>query len=94
MALLSRGQAAMGQAIQTAFARLPFSVVELHPDNGSEFFNNHLTRLNRELVQGLQLTHSRPYQKNDNRFVEQKNDSLVRQYGATSASTPSSRWRS
>lgn len=80
VALLSRGQAAMGRAFQTAFARLPFAVVELHPDNGSEFFNNHLARLYRELVPGLQLTRSRPYQKNDNRFVEQKNDSLVRQY--------------
>ncbi len=36
VALLSRGQAAMGQACETAFARLPFAVVELHPDNGSE----------------------------------------------------------
>ena len=37
-------------------------------------------RLYRELVPGVQLSRSRPYQKNDNRFVEQKNDSLVRQY--------------
>jgi hypothetical protein len=80
VALLSRGQAAMGQACATAFARLPFRLVELHPDNGAEFFNNHLKRLYSELVPGVQLTRSRPYQKNDNRFVEQKNDSLVRQY--------------
>ena len=79
VALLSRGQAAMGQACELAFARLPFRLVELHPDNGTEFFNNHLKRLYSELVPGVQLTRSRPYQKNDNRFVEQKNDSLVRQ---------------
>ncbi len=54
--------------------------MELHPDNGREFFNHHLKRLFPELVPGLQLSRSRPYQKNDNRFVEQKNDSLVRQY--------------
>jgi len=29
---------------------------------------------------GVQLSRSRPYQKNDNRLVEQKNDTLVRQY--------------
>ena len=29
---------------------------------------------------GVTLSRSRPYQKNDNRFVEQKNDSLVREY--------------
>jgi hypothetical protein len=80
VALLSRGQAAMGQACETAFAHLPFRLVELHPDNGAEFFNNHLKRLYGELVPGVQLTRSRPYQKNDNRFVEQKNDALVRQY--------------
>jgi hypothetical protein len=80
VALLSRGQAAMAQACERAFATLPFPLVELHPDNGVEFFNHHLKQLYRELVPGLRISRSRPYQKNDNRFVEQKNDSLVRQY--------------
>src|SRR5579859_2874311 len=80
VALPNRGQVAMEAACRTAFARLPFPLVELHPDNGREFFNHHLKRLYPELVPGLQLSRSRPYQKNDNRFVEQKNDSLVRQY--------------
>ena len=56
---------------------------ELHPDNGSEFFNNHLVRFWGETITGLKLSRSRPYQKNDNRFVEQKNDTLVRQYFGT-----------
>ena len=80
VALPNRGQAAMEAAFRTALARLPFPLVELHPDNGPEFFNHHLTRLFPHLVPGLQLSRSRPYHKNDNRFVEQKNDSLVRQY--------------
>ena len=79
VALLGRGQAAMEAAFRTALARLPFALVELHPDNGSEFFNAHLKRLYGEMVTGLQLSRSRPFHKNDNRFVEQKNDSLVRQ---------------
>jgi hypothetical protein len=49
--------------------RLPFAVKELHPDNGSEFFNNHLVRFWGETITGLKLSRSRPYQKNDNRFA-------------------------
>ncbi len=55
-------------------------MIELHPDNGSEFFNAHLVAFWKERVVGVQLSRSRPYQKNDNRLVEQKNDTLVRQY--------------
>jgi hypothetical protein len=79
-ALLGRSQRAMGEAFQGIFARLPFRVLTLHPDNGSEFFNNHLVRLFGQEMTGLELMRSRPYQKNDNRFVEQKNYSLVRAY--------------
>ncbi len=70
----------MEGGFRTALARLPFALVELHPDNGREFFNDHLKRLFPQLVPGLTLSRSRPYHKNDNRFVEQKNDALVRQY--------------
>ena len=63
--------------------RLPFPVKELHSDNGSEFLNDHLVRFFGEAITGLQLSRSRPYQKNDNRFVEQKNATLVRAYLGT-----------
>lgn len=70
--------------MQAAFVqvgeRLPFAIVELHPDNGSEFFNWHLVRFWKEKVTGVQLSRSRPSHKNDHRHVEQKNDTLVRQY--------------
>ncbi len=78
--LLGRGQQAMEVAFRQVLERLPFPVMELHPDNGSEFFNAHLVRFWKEKVSGVQLSRSRPYQKNDNRHVEQKNDTLVRQY--------------
>jgi hypothetical protein len=42
--------------------------------------NDHLKRLFPRLVPGFTLSRSSPYHKNDNRFVEQKNDALVRQY--------------
>jgi len=80
VALVGRGQRAMQTAFEQVLGRLPFAVVELHPDNGGEFFNAHLVAFWKEQVVGVQLSRSRPYQKNDNRLVEQKNDTLVRQY--------------
>ena len=80
VAVMGRGQRAMQAGFEHLLSRLPFAIVELHPDNGSEFFNYHLVRYWKEKVVGVQLSRSRPYQKNDNRIVEQKNDTLVRQY--------------
>jgi len=80
---LGRGQQAMEGGFRRILERLPFAVKELHPDNGSEFFNHHLVRFWGEAITGLTLSRSRPYQKNDNRFVEQKNATLVRQYFGT-----------
>jgi hypothetical protein len=83
VAVLGKGQQAMEGGFRRILQRLPFPVKELHPDNGSEFFNHHLMRFWGEAITGLKLSRSRPYQKNDNRFVEQKNDTLVRQYFGT-----------
>lgn len=80
VATLGRSYLAVQDAFERILARLPFPVLEVHPDNGSEFFNDHLRRFWRERYQGTQLSRSRPLQRNDNRFVEQKNDSLVRAY--------------
>ena len=80
VAILGRSQRAMEEGTRLILARLPFPVKELHPDNGPEFLNHHLVRIWGEAITGLTLSRSRPYQKNDNRFVEQKNDTLVRAY--------------
>ena len=80
VAVLGRGYIAMQDGFQRILARLPFAVVELHPDNGSEFFNAHLLKFWGERVHQAEISRSRPWHKNDNRFVEQKNDSLVRAY--------------
>jgi hypothetical protein len=79
-AVLGRSYVVMQDAFRWLSCRLPFPVLEIHPDNGSEFFNNHLLRFWKDRVQGVVLSRSRPYQKNDNRFVEQKNATLVRAY--------------
>ena len=80
VAVLGRSYAVMQAAFRRGLARLPFTVLEIHPDNGSEFFNQHMLRFWAEVVSGAALSRSRPYQKNDNRNVEQKNSSLVRAY--------------
>jgi hypothetical protein len=79
-AVLGRSYLVMEDAFRCILTRLPFLILELHPDNGSEFFNHHLLRFFKDPVQGINLSRSRPYHKNDNRFVEQKNSSLVRAY--------------
>ena len=84
-AVLGRGQQAMEGGFERILARLPFPVRELHPDNGSEFFNHHLVRYWKDKVTGVQLSRSRPYQKNDNRMVEQKNDTRVASVSWTTA---------
>ncbi len=80
VAILGRSQAAMVAGFRRVQQRLPFPITHLHPDNGSEFFNDHVLRYFGQTMTGLRLSRSRPYRKNDNRFVEQKNATLVRAY--------------
>ena len=79
-AVFGRSYRVMVDGFRYMLDRLPFSVIELHPDNGSEFFNQHLLRFWNDKVTNLDLSRSRPFHKNDNRFVEENNHSLVRAY--------------
>jgi hypothetical protein len=79
-AVFGRSYKVMEDGFQTILSRLPFPVLELHPDNGAEFFNHHLLRFWQNTLVHCELTRSRPYHKNDNRFVEENNHSLVRAY--------------
>lgn len=54
---------------------MPFDWKEIHPDNGVGFINDMIYRYARE---ELQFTRSRPYKKNDNCWVEQKNRTHIR----------------
>ena len=60
-------------------ARLPFVLQGFDCDNGSEFLNHHLVRYFTNHPSVTSFTRSRPYKKNDNAHVEQKNWSHVRQ---------------
>lgn len=75
-ALPRRSQQAVCDAISTLRQRLPFPLLGIDSDNGSEFINDLLYRycLNEEIT----FTRSRPYKKNDQAHVEQKNWSVVR----------------
>jgi len=75
-ALLHRSQEAVSEAIHVVRQRLPFPLLGIDSDNGSEFINDLLYRYC--LNQKITFTRSRPYQKNDQAHVEQKNWSVVR----------------
>jgi hypothetical protein len=80
VAILGRSYLVIQDGFQRIEQRLPFPILEVHPDNGSEFLNEPLVRFWRERTTPLDLSRSRPYAKNDNRFVEENNFSLVRAY--------------
>jgi hypothetical protein len=75
-AILHRSQALVFSAIQNMRQRLPFPLLGLDSDNGGEFINDILYRYCQE--QQVTFTRSRPYKKNDQAHVEQKNWSVVR----------------
>lgn len=76
-AVMGRGQRGVFQALDTIIREWPCRPWGLHSDNGSEFMNDHLARYTKQ--HGLAFTRSRPYRKNDNAHVEQRNRQFVRQ---------------
>ncbi|MDR1308181.1 MAG: transposase [Treponema sp.] len=76
--LLNKAQKWVMEALPNISANLPFSLLGIDSDNGSEFINH--TLLSWCDTQHLTFTRTRPYKKNDNCFVEQKNFTCVRDY--------------
>jgi hypothetical protein len=75
--LLHRSQEAVIEALKRARQLLPFPVLGLDTDNGSEFLNGQLIAYCRQ--EKITFTRGRAYKKNDQCFVEQKNGVVVRQ---------------
>jgi hypothetical protein len=75
-AVMGKGETGVVNAIEEMRQGLPFSLLGLDSDNGSEFLNYHLVRYTDE--RKIQFTRSRPYKKDDNAHVEQKNWTHVR----------------
>ncbi len=78
-AMWGRGQAGTLAALQDMEASLPFVLLGLDSDNGGEFLNYHVLEWLQHRPQPVFMTRSRPYKKDDNAHVEQKNWTHVRQ---------------
>lgn len=76
--LLNRSQIGVTQAIERIRTLLPFPIFGIDSDNGTEFINHNLKRYCEE--RNIEFTRSRPYKKNDQCHVEQKNWTVVRQH--------------
>lgn len=76
LAVLGKGQRGVLAALETLVSRLPFVLCGIDSDNGSEFINDHLVSYCRQ--HHLQFTRGRPYKKDDNAHIEQKNWTHVR----------------
>jgi hypothetical protein len=78
-ALENRGQACTLQQIAHLEASLPFELRGMDSDNGGEFINHHLVAYLGQRPKPVLFTRGRPYKKNDNARVEQRNWTHVRQ---------------
>ena len=75
-AVLGKSQVRVQQALEAMRQGLPFPLLGIDSDNGSEFINAHLVRYCAGLQ--VQFTRGRPYKKDDNAHIEQKNWTHVR----------------
>lgn len=77
-AMKGRGERGTVLAIKSARRHIPFALRGIDSDNDSAFINHHMTKYCRE--EAITFTRCRPYRKNDQCHVEQKNWSVVRQF--------------
>lgn len=75
-AVMGKGERGVVKAIDEINSSLPFKMTGLDSDGGSEFINWHLVKYCQR--KNLYFTRSRPYMKNDNAYVEQKNNTHIR----------------
>ena len=68
----------MKPILEELIKKFPFTVIEFHADNGSEYINKVVAKLLNKLL--IQLTKSRPRHSNDNGLVETKNGAIVRKH--------------
>ena len=75
-AVMGKAQGRIIAALDNIKNRLPFPLLAIDPDNGSEFINWQLYQYCVE--KSVEFTRGRPYAKNDNAHIEQKNWTHVR----------------
>ncbi len=76
-AVIGKGQQRALLGLDNCRKRMPFAWKEFHPDNGTNLLNFAIYAYAEK--EGLEYSRSRPYHKNDNCFIEQKNSTHVRQ---------------
>ncbi len=76
VATMGKGEKATVTGLHKVRARFPFLILGIDSDNGGEYINDHLYRYC--VSEHIYFTRSRPYKKNDNAHVEQKNWEAVR----------------
>jgi len=74
----NKGQEATRESLELLTERFPFSLCELHPDTGSEYINQQVYHWTKE--EGITMTRSEPYKKNDNRCIEERNNTIPRRH--------------
>jgi len=78
VAVRTKAQQYVFAGIERIRGRLPFPLLGIDSDSGSEFINDQLYRYC--ITDKITFTRGRPGKKNDNPYVEQKNDSIVRRW--------------
>ncbi|MBU4305125.1 MAG: integrase [Candidatus Omnitrophica bacterium] len=80
-AVWGKGEQGVFKQTKNVEKSLPFAILGFDADNGGEFINEHMFRyFNGRKQNPVQFTRSRPYKKNDNAHIEQKNWTHVRQW--------------
>lgn len=74
--LIGKGEKETLNGIKKIRKAVPFEILGIDTDNGSEFINHHLFRYCNKT--GIQFTRGRPYKKDDNAHIEQKNWTHIR----------------
>ena len=74
-----KGETGIVKALRSIEEALPFPLRGLDSDNGSEFINHHMDTYLTGRKRSVAFTRSRPYKKNDNAHIEQKNWTHIRQ---------------
>lgn len=74
--VLGKGEIGVASALDDIKRAIPFTLLAIDSDNGSEFINYHLIRYCKK--NNIGFTRSRPYKKDDQAYIEQKNFTHVR----------------
>lgn len=78
VAVKNKAQIHVFEGIKRIRGRLPFSLLGIDSDSGSEFINDQLLRYS--IQEKITFTRGRAGKKNDNAFIEEKNNSVVRRW--------------